>query len=62
MKTWEPKYKTLGYQNGWKETPELVKDCHHKEDIVVTYLNSRHTHKQICCSICMYIYYVDSGD
>ena len=51
----------LGYANGWKEIPEIVKQCrekHHKIDQRVT----GRCIQQYTCHVCGYKYEVDSSD
>lgn len=48
----------LGWANGWTETPEIVKNCTHKQIVEQTgRCEHRHT-----CEICGYTYMVDSSD
>lgn len=53
--------KDLGYANGWKDTPEIVKECkekgHEREWRSVGRSVGEYT-----CKICGYTFRVDSSD
>ncbi len=51
--------KDLGYANGWKETPEIVKECREKhKQRSRTIGNCLH---EYYCDKCGYVYKVDSS-
>ncbi len=55
----------LGWANGWKEDPQIVKDCRAKNhktsdvDVGPPYRGLEHVVK---CEICDYVYRYDSSD
>jgi len=60
-----PAVVNLGWENGWSETPEIVKRCKalgHKPQCV----NQDPTHHglkhEVRCDICGYVYWYDSSD
>ena len=62
----KPKVQDLGWANGWKETPEIVKKCrkmgHNRVDVSdapgVAYSCFNHT---VRCDTCGYVYKYDSS-
>lgn len=50
--------KDLGYANGWRKQPEIVKNCTHVKDIKQ---NRSGSVTEFSCKICGYRYKVDSG-
>lgn len=48
----------LGYANGWKETPEIVRQCEHKTVTRVV----GNCLEETSCEVCGYVYKVDSSD
>lgn len=57
--------KDLGYANGWKETPEIVKKCNslRKQDVTHTGWCRRvgNCLHEYGCDVCGYFYLVDSS-
>lgn len=51
----------LGYANGWKETPEIVKECEKKGHVKYSQ-NVGKCLTEHGCGACHYIYLVDSSD
>jgi len=51
----------LGYMNGWKETPEIVKKCNEMGHIQYVKSAGRCLH-EYGCGACHYFYLVDSSD
>jgi len=57
----------LGWQNGWKEVPEIVKRCNEackageKHEITESRGPWNCTHV-VTCKTCQYVYKYDSGD
>ena len=49
----------LGYVNGWRKTPDIVKKCNH--ELKKIDLTGR-CHTEHRCEICGYFYRVDSSD
>ncbi len=61
----EPKVKNLGWANGWKEDPEIVKECErlgHKPSNVDVGPPHRGLEHVVRCDICGYVYRYDSSD
>lgn len=59
----EPKVKNLGWANGWRETPEILKKCRelkHKTS-GVDHSHMRGTNHEVRCDICGYVYRYDSS-
>ena len=54
----------LGYMNGWKETPDMVKKCREKghETTSHKFRTIGGTVQEYRCDLCGYKYKVDSGD
>jgi hypothetical protein len=57
MNTDKDKLKNLGCANGWRETPEIVKNCDHPKDGRVI----GNCYVETWCRICGYVYTVDSS-
>ena len=60
-----PKVINLGWANGWKETPEIVKKCHalgHRPIDIDRGPPFRGLDHEVRCDICGYVYHVDSSD
>ena len=59
----EDEFKDLGWANGWKETPEIVKKCREAKHRVIDFDHSgnRGLHHEVNCPICKYIYHYDSS-
>lgn len=53
--------KDLGYMNGWKETPKIVKMCD-KEKHDIRFDKVGRCVTQVTCKNCGYSYKIDSGD
>lgn len=53
--------KDLGFANGWKNTPEIVKVCKELGHIQYEYNAGRCLH-EYGCGACKYKYFVDSSD
>lgn len=53
----------LGWVNGWKEMPKIVKKCRKQKHEVIDFDHSgnRGLHHEVKCNICKYIYYYDSS-
>jgi len=60
-----PVVKDLGWANGWKETPEIIKKCkelkHETINKDVSSRPGRGLHNTTRCDICGYIYHYDSS-
>jgi hypothetical protein len=54
-------YAQLGYANGWKETPDIVKKCEAKNHKLESKKVGRGVTEYICHK-CKYVYFVDSTD
>jgi hypothetical protein len=57
--------KYLGWANGWKETPEIVRKCqeqHHQTSNVDEGPRHRGLKHHVICRTCGYEYYYDSSD
>lgn len=54
-------YKDLGYANGWKNTPDIIKKCKAKGH-VREYKNVGRGVTEYSCPICKYKYSIDSTD
>ena len=54
----------LGYMNGWKEIPDMVKKCREKghETTSHKFRTIGGTVQEYRCDLCGYKYKVDSGD
>ena len=54
----------LGWQNGWRETPEVVLDCMRKKHVRERDGGAARYHcvTVVTCRECCYMYRVDSGD
>ena len=52
------KLQDLGYANGWKDTPKIVKKCQH----VVESKSEGRCLTRYTCKACGYTYLVDSSD
>lgn len=59
----DPAFQDLGWANGWKETPQIVKKCREEKHKVVNLDRSgnRGLHHEVKCTICKYIYHYDSS-
>lgn len=55
------KLTSLGYCNGWEETPKIVERCMAKKHILHSEKTGRCEEKSTC-SVCGYFYYTDSSD
>lgn len=59
----ESKVRDLGWGNGWKQTPEIVKNCrklkHRVSDI--DHSGMRGTDHEVRCDVCGYVYHYDSS-
>ena len=51
----------LGWANGWKETPEIVKECNAQKHKTREGGIGNCLH-EVTCDICGYYYKYDSGD
>lgn len=55
-------YNDLGWANGWKEEPEIVRECqkqgHETRQISHDWYG---LHNECICDICKYIYHYDSS-
>lgn len=51
----------LGWANGWKEIPDLIKTCNKKKHPIKRYNIGRCQH-EYRCDFCGYVYKADSGD
>ena len=53
----------LGWANGWKETPAIVKKCREQKHEVVNFDRSgnRGLDHEVRCHTCKYVYHYDSS-
>lgn len=59
----ETTFQELGWANGWKETPAIVKKCQKEKHEVIDFDHSgnRGLHHEVKCYICKYVYHYDSS-
>jgi len=57
----DPNIHDLGYANGWKETPEIVRNCKQQGHIQYSQ-NVGKCLTEYGCGACHYKYLVDSSD
>ena len=51
----------LGFANGWRSAPEIVKECRKKSHSLKWEQSQRRGISYYWCNRCGYIYYVDSS-
>ena len=61
MEQVSPEIQDLGVANGWKETPEIVRECLVRSDHINTTTKIGRTRTEVRCDICGYRYEYDSS-